>query len=39
MFSAYTQIHKSYGFRVYTSLQRTSFQFDTASRSKCVQTE
>ena len=24
MFSAYTQIYKTYGFRVYTSLQRTS---------------
>jgi len=39
MFSAYMKIHKTYVFKVYTSLQSTSFQLDTASRCKCVQTE
>jgi len=33
------QIHKKCVFRVYTSLQTTSFRLDTASRSKCVQAE
>jgi len=39
MFSAHMQIYKTYVFRVYTSLQSTSFQLGTASRSKCIQTE